>query len=126
MGSKKINVYLDDMREPYKGWKLARTVEEAKELLLNNYVQMISLDHDLGACDKCNGRSAEAWLEAHDYKSMPSCEHVGTGYTLICWMEEMIHEGKFKCPKILLHTANPVGWQNMAIVARRIDETFVE
>ena len=39
------------------------------------------------------GMSTEEWLEAH-HRAMPSCEHLGTGYTLCVWMEETGH-----CPK---------------------------
>ena len=43
-----IRLFLDDTRPTPEGWTLARTVTEAKELLQNNTVSAISLDHDLG------------------------------------------------------------------------------
>ena len=42
-----IRLFLDDTRPTPEGWTLARTVTEAKELLQNNTVSAISLDHDL-------------------------------------------------------------------------------
>ncbi len=105
-----IDLYLDDMRPCPVGWILARNVEEAKPYLIAGQVRRASLDHDLGACDRCNGKTAEQWLEEHDYKSMPHCEHVGTGYTLVCWMEETGHWPQEK-PNV--HSANPAGAARM-------------
>jgi hypothetical protein len=33
----------------------------------------------------------DEWLEKQDYASMPNCSHFGTGYDLVCWMEETGH-----------------------------------
>jgi len=113
-----IYLWLDDIRLPPDGWTWVKTVDEAIEILISGRVEMASLDHDLGACNKCNGSTAEAWLEGHDYKSMPHCEHYGTGYTLICWMEE---NNVWPNQKPIVHSANPVGRQRMQMV---IDKVF--
>ena len=105
-----IDLYLDDMRPTPIGWIGVKTVEEAKRYLETGKVRRASLDHDLGACDRCNGRTAEQWLEEHDYKSMPHCEHFGTGYTLVCWMEET---GHWPQEKPTVHSANPAGAARM-------------
>ena len=115
-----IDLWLDDMRPAPRGWLLAKTVEEAKLHLAAGRVRNLSLDHDLGACDAClGGKSAEQWLVETQYKSMPNCEHFGTGYTLICWMEETGHWSRH-APT--LHTANPVGRVNMARAIMREQE----
>ena len=49
-----INIYLDDLRDIPEGFVGARTVEEAIDLILNNRVHMLSLDHDLGMDRKGN------------------------------------------------------------------------
>lgn len=105
-----VNLWLDDMRPAPAGWVHCRSVNEAKALLTTGGVMRASLDHDLGACDACNGRDADAWLEEHDYKSMPHCDHVGTGYTLVCWMEAT---GIWPHERPTVHSANPVGRARM-------------
>lgn len=114
-----MNLYLDDMRPAPEGWTRAYTVEDAKAALLTGTVVKASLDHDLGACTNClNGRSAEQWLEEHGYRSMPHCEHFGSGYTLVCWMEET---GNWPQEKPTVHSANPAGRARMQQV---IDRAF--
>lgn len=44
-----MNVYLDDLRKCPKGFVLARNVEECIMLLEEYDVNILSLDHDLGA-----------------------------------------------------------------------------
>jgi len=79
-----VRIYLDDYREKPEGWTLAKTVEEAIELLENNEVTHISLDHDLGMDEK-------------------------TGYALCKWMT-----ANKKWPEhVAFHSANPVGVHNM-------------
>ena len=86
---KKINIYLDDLRDCPSGFVLAKNIEEAKELIKDNNVGIISLDHDLGV-DKRG-------------KILPS------GYDLV---KHMVEFG-VKCDSIYLHTDNPVGRDNM-------------
>lgn len=93
-------------------------VDDAKRLLLTGFVEEASLDHDLGACSKCmeGYEDAEAWLDRHEYRSMPNCEHFGTGYTLLCWMEENHVWPRMK-PRV--HSANPVGRRRMEMVIEK-------
>lgn len=105
-----MNLWLDDIRPAPQGWTWAKTVEQAKEYLQSRTVVNASLDHDLGICASCKAASGlstpEEWLEAHGYQSMPHCEHAGTGYTLVCWMEET---GNWPSEKPKVHSANPAG-----------------
>lgn len=83
-----VDLWLDDMRPAPIGWIHVRTDAEARAYLKRRVVRNASLDHDLGACKECKGDdSDEAWLARTGYQSMPHCEHFGTGYTLVCWME---------------------------------------
>lgn len=104
-----VDVFLDDEESRFRiivdpTWTWVKTVEEAQKLLEEGRVRHLSLDHDLGACDVCmEGKTAEQWLIDHNFQSMPNCEHIGTGYTLICWMEET---GLWSLRKPTLHTRN--------------------
>lgn len=112
-----VDLYLDDMRPVPDGWTLVKTVPEAQAYLSLGVVRRASLDHDLGACDACmGGRSAEQWLAETNYQAMPHCEHFGTGYTLVCWMEET---GHWPMEKPTVHSANPAGrFKMQAAIAR--------
>lgn len=106
-----IDLYLDDMRPTPPGWIGVKTVREAKAYLERGVVRRASLDHDLGACDECmGGRSAEQWLAESNMTQMPNCNHFGTGYNLVCWMEET---GHWPQEKPTVHSANPAGRARM-------------
>ena len=107
----RINLWLDDLRPAPPGWVHVKTDDEARTYLARGVVQMASLDHDLGACEKClGGRTPEQWLVESEMTQMPNCEHFGTGYTLVCWMEET---GHWPIQKPNVHSRNPVGRAKM-------------
>ncbi|WMJ81223.1 hypothetical protein RBU49_02925 [Clostridium sp. MB40-C1] len=85
----KINLYVDDLRDCPKDFKIARTVKYAIYYLENYNIEILSLDHDLGEDDKGN--------------LLP------TGYDLV----KYICENGLKISKIYIHTDNPVGRCNM-------------
>ena len=84
-----INLYVDDLRDCPKGFKVARTVEEALEYINSFNINILSLDHDLGIDD--NGNLLKS------------------GYDLV----KIICENGLRANKIYLHTDNPVGRDNM-------------
>jgi hypothetical protein len=86
---KRINLFLDDLRDIPKGFTTARTVEEAIYYLENYHVEILSLDHDLGEDEEGN--------------LLP------TGYDLV----KYICEHGLRADKIYIHTDNPVGRENM-------------
>lgn len=86
---KEINLYLDDLRDCPKGFVVARNVEEAIYYLENYKVNILSLDHDLGADDEGN--------------LLP------TGYDLV----KIFCERGYRANKIYIHTDNGVGRNNM-------------
>ncbi len=88
-----VLLWLDDVRPAPIGWTLVKTVEAAKELLAKGNVYQASLDHDLG-----------------------DDENVGTGYTLVCWMEE---SGHWPINGTAVHSANPVGRRRMQVAIDR-------
>lgn len=86
-----MRVYVDDIRVPERGeWDaIVRNFDAALALLKTGKVTYISLDHDLG-------------------------QDSLTGYDLAKWIEtEVFIDPGFKCPDIVVHSANPVGRNNI-------------
>jgi len=77
-----MKVYLDDERKTPVGWVRAYWPDEVQELLQNNDVTELSLDHDLGDDER------------------------GTGYDVVLWIEEQVALYNFVPPIITVHSAN--------------------
>lgn len=93
-----LNIYLDDLREIPKGFKGARTIEEAISIMEQSTVHMLSLDHDLGVDEEG--------------------DLLPTGYDLVKYM----CENGLRANRIYIHTDNVVGRENMyqtLLAARR-------
>ncbi len=105
-----MKLWLDDVREPGAvGWAWAKTAADAIDLLKTGEVTEASLDHDLGICDACLAKpSTHAVREA--------CPHNGTGYDVVCWMEE---HGAWPVGGVTVHSANPVGAARMLAAISR-------
>jgi hypothetical protein len=69
LDKKKISVWLDDERPKPANFDIhVKTPEEAIDLLSQNIVEYISLDHDLGLePDDRNGYMVASWIEEHAY-----------------------------------------------------------
>ena len=102
-----VKLYLDDVRSPPdETWLVARTAEEARDILLAGPVDYASLDHDLGECEECS----TSW-PARGYEIVTqTCRHRMTGYDLVKWMAET---GKWPLHKPTVHSANPAGRAKM-------------
>jgi hypothetical protein len=92
-----VKVYLDDERPTPAGWVAARWPEDAIALLETGQVTDISLDHDLGD-------------DLH-----------GTGYDVVCWIEEAVATRDFVPPSISIHSANASARQKMELAVERIE-----
>ena len=77
-----MKIFLDDERQTPDGWVRCFWPDQVIELLINNNVSIISLDHDLGNDDR------------------------GTGYDVVLWIEEQVIFNKYTPPKIIVHSAN--------------------
>lgn len=125
---KEVKMYLDDMSPIPETWDnctLVKTSQDAIEFLKNNKVFAISLDHDLGACDSCmEGKTVESWLLENNGTSMPNCEHFGTGYTVLLWIEEQVIFNTYIPPIIFIHTANPSARIKMLAAVDSINRRF--
>ena len=91
-----MKVYLDDEREAPEGWQLVKSANNAIELLKQEIVTEISLDHGLGN------------------------DNQGTGYDVILWIEMAIVEKGFKPPKIYIHSANSSARIKMELGIKKI------
>lgn len=91
-----MKLYLDDVRKAPQNWIPVRNVLDAIQLLDEQEIKEISLDHDLG-----NG-------------------HL-TGLDLINQIEKEVIERNFKPPKMYVHSMNPVGRKQMLVVIKRIE-----
>lgn len=121
-----MNLWLDDVRNPaeygFAGYTWVKTRDEAIEALKTGTVERVSLDHDLGMCDECLSADSTEKVEAvraalirntPTTASYCACPHNGTGYEVVCWMEE---HGIWPTQKPLVHSANPVGRRRMQLV----------
>lgn len=85
-----MNVFLDDVRACPKGFRLARTAEQCMKLLETCKIEVLSLDHDLG------------------YQKP-------TGYDVAKFMVR----NKLFAPKIIIHSANPIGSIRMFLLLNK-------
>lgn len=107
-----MKLFVDDIRDaPDDTWHVVRTVTEAIRVLFQNQekIKIISLDHDISYPVEVNGLS-------RPYPS-PETFHAVAYYiatTYSNWSSDFL-------PKIILHTANPVGAEQMADTLYRFD-----
>lgn len=90
-----MKIFLDDERSPPKDWILTKTATDTINLLKNNYVEEISLDHDLGIEE--------------------------TGYDVLLWIEEMVFLNNYIPPKINIHTSNSSARIKMELCKKSIN-----
>lgn len=123
-------LYLDDFRNPVdsyhmfkdtiylrEGWDVVRNYEEFVVYIKENGIpDLISFDHDLA--DE-HYVPQEYWDHYEDSKSCQEERYPDykekTGYDCLNFLLEILMENRkeLPLPKILFHTANPVGRDNM-------------
>lgn len=84
-------LWIDDLCQPPEGWHWAKTSSEAITLIEKNYYETISFDHDLGGED--------------------------TSTRILSWMAGSLSEDSWPT-KIMVHSANPTGAQNLMWLAK--------
>lgn len=114
-------MYMDDVRPCPDGWKIARTIEDAKMFLEAGLVDRCSLDHDMGACKPCQDKGLDIGdMETPVTTFMHWCPHHEDGTRLVYWM---IDTGNWPQQRPVVHSANPVGRLRMQqMIARYWDE----
>ena len=128
------NLYLDDIREPntsfkktgdirYKElkWRVVKTFNEfVGTIALNGIPNIVSFDHDLGEehinyyFDNGGRENPPNPLEAH-FKEK-------TGYDCAKWLVGYCSENGLPMPTYLIHSANPVGAENIRSILNRYNE----
>jgi len=97
-----INIYLDDIRNTPEGFVRCYWPEEVIQLLKNNNVGILSLDHDLGD------------------------DNHGTGYTVLLWIEEQVICNNFIPPnEIIVHSDNVSAKKKMLLAIENIKRNFI-
>jgi len=122
------NLYLDDIREPkqsYKKtgdnryidlkWRVVKCYSEFVEtIVLNGIPNIVSFDHDLGEehinyyFDNGGRENPPDPLKGHFTEK--------TGYDCAKWLVEYCSENGLPMPEYLIHSANPVGSQNIRFI----------
>lgn len=97
-----MRVYLDDERPAPAGWTQVRWPDEAIKLLETGEVTELSLDHDLGD------------------------DEIGTGYTVLLWIEKAVVLSSFTPPAITIHTANASARQKMILALKSIERQLIK
>lgn len=98
-----IGLYVDDLRplpreyDPEE-WDIARSFHQAIVMLEQYPYQVVSLDHDLASF--------------YGQKEM-------TGYDIAMWMVYKKNEGVYVPRQVFVHSANPIGSQNIQAVIDR-------
>lgn len=140
-----MKLYLDDVRPAPEGWVLARSVDEAMNILMKSgSLYELSLDFDLGMttahCETCDNRG---WGRMYDFKHpdwCPDCSHeivtndesAPTGVMLLYRIMEKLDEkdhirtslSLWMPRKIYIHSANPVGRSTMQWVVRDMQKKY--
>jgi len=107
-----MKLFIDDIRPAPEGWQQARTVTDAIRFLSQFEVSEISLDHDISMLVEVDGT----------HRPFPSKETFMAVAYYICakyWVEKKMGDGLIHThlcehpPKIIIHSANPVGAENM-------------
>jgi hypothetical protein len=97
-------LYLDDVRNPQsEGWEIVRTYEDfVKWIECKGLPDEVSFDHDLASIhyDLSTGTEGFEYLEK-------------TGYDAAKWLCEYCWENGLPLPTWNVHSANPVGRDNI-------------
>jgi len=114
-----IRLYVDDLREPPEGWVLARTITEAIRLLAKQEISEVSLDYDIMHTIKPSHLNTlpipSECCENLDIIKTYQINGAGLDLPVACpenftavayYIAAM---PKDKSPKVRIHTANPVG-----------------
>lgn len=95
-----LKLFLDDHRQAPEGWALARSADEAIEMLRRGGVTELSLDYDLGD------------------------PHFGTGLDVLDWLETALGERRLPLPRLVAHSGSPLGRRRLENAIARIEERW--
>ena len=105
-----LRLFVDDIRPAPKGWYLARTVTEAIRLLANHDWDVVSLDHDIFTECIVGEETITLLKGITPFNAHKSKED----FTAVAYfLEALTHVPHASTPKIIIHTANPVGYERL-------------
>ena len=121
----RIFLWLDDIRPAPRGFTHVKTIDEAKAIP-RDWPCGVRQPRSRPWCVRrvLEGLTPDEWLEKSNYASMPNCPHFGTGYDLVCWMEETGHWPTVYWPTV--HSANAAGRRRMEQAIERVQERRAE
>ena len=97
-----LKLYLDDQRPAPPGWSLAKTADEAVNMLRTGDVTELSLDYDLG--DPANGN----------------------GLHVLDWLESAISQGLIRMPKLTAHSGSILGRRRLEAQIEWLEQRFAQ
>ena len=103
-------LWVDDLRPAPFGWEWAKTYETAVSLLGQHDYEVVSLDHDLASW---HNETMNHGGEIEYERKRGSQEK--TGYHVALWMVENQRYPQ----RVMVHTMNPVGGQNIMQLLQR-------
>ena len=104
-----LKLWIDDIREAPDGYTWCRSTNMALRCITQNknYIELIDLDHDAGDYQKDGGDFIAVLKELERLSHNPRWAPI---------YKDLIKSWKFR-----LHSANPVGVQNMRAIIQRND-----
>lgn len=114
-------LYLDDIRIPKTDdWEIVRSYKEFVDWITENGIpNVVSFDHDL-ANDHYGLTSNTDFLTWQEYYEHQDREL--TGYDCAKWLCEYCMENGLPIPKWNVHSANPVGKENIENLIRNYEK----
>lgn len=97
-----MKLFIDDIREAPEGWTLVRNITDAIRTIAfwDKEITEISIDHDISAEVRVNGV----------YRPFPTDEtFASVAYFIGEKYKNLENEAGNWCPKITVHSANPIG-----------------
>ena len=117
-------LYLDDLRTPRtEGWVIVRNYEDFVDWITENGVpDEISFDHDLGE-DEAKEKVNQG---INKKKARAEKKLAKTGYDCAKWLCNYCYANYLPLPKWNVHSANPVGAQNIKQLLETYERKFSE
>lgn len=106
-----MKVFLDDIRNCPRDWVRVTRPSDVILLIKTGKVEIISLDHDLGANQN---------FQLDEYNPDE------TGYDVLHWIEQAVVNDGLIPPKILIHTSNPPARKRMEAAVKQIEKLSKE
>lgn len=122
-----MKLWLDDVRDPrqygFFDMYWAKNYDEAIAALKLGEITFASLDHDIGACNKCVSSLQHIGdMLTPETTFFNRCPHEKSGYDVVVFMEE---NDLFPINGVRVHSMNPVGKVRMnQVIFNHYGRTF--